>query len=75
MTSLHHIGESVCNLMLQIPLELVRYQFIAVYVLLLIWVLRLLRKAVTLPGGKGGWDSNLKVGACLAVGIQLIIYL
>jgi len=74
MTPLHHIGEFVRNLMLLVPLPAVRILFIAVYVLLLLWVLSLPREAVTPPDGKGGWDSNLKVGAGIAIGIQLIVY-
>ncbi len=74
MTPLHYIGENVRSLLLQVPLPMVRVLFLAVPLLLLIWVLRLPREATTPAGGSGRWFENLKVGASIALVLQIIIY-
>ena len=74
MTPLHHIGQFVRDALLQIPLPVVRGVFIAIPLLVLVWVLRLPREATTPPDGTGRWDSNLKVGAAIALGLQIVIY-
>ncbi len=74
MTPLHAIGEVVRELLLQIPLSTVRVLFLAVPILLLVWVLRLPREATTPPDGTGRWDQNLKVWASVSLVIQIVIY-
>ena len=74
MTPLHSIGDFVRELLLQIPLSIVRVLFLAVPTVLLIWVLRLSHEATTPPNGTGRWDENLKVWAGLALAIQIVIY-
>lgn len=74
MTPLHYIGETVRSLLLQVPLPMVRVLFLAIPLLLLIWVLRLPRDATTPTDGSGRWFKNLKVGASIALVLQIIIY-
>ena len=74
MTPLHHIGQLVRDLLLQIPLPVVRALFLAVPILLLIWVLRLPREATTPPESEGRAGENLKYAAALALLIQIAIY-
>jgi len=74
VTPLHHIGNFVRDLFLQIPLPVARGLFIALPVLLLIWVLSLPREATTNKEGKGTWDENLKLGATIALVLQILIY-
>lgn len=74
MTPLHHFGEAVRNLMLLIPLPAVRGLFLLTLVVLLIWVLRLPTAAVTPPGGAKRWDENLKIGAAVALLLQIAVY-
>ena len=74
MTPLHQIGNLVRDLLLQIPLPVVRGMILAVPIVLLIWVLRLPREATTPPESTGRAGENLKYGAALALLIQIAIY-
>lgn len=74
MTPLHHIGEAVRTLMLAIPLSAVRGLFLFTLIALLIWVLRLPREATTPEGGPRRWDENLKLGAAVALLLQIAVY-
>ncbi len=74
MTPLHHFGEFLRDSLQAIPLISVRVLFVASLVALLIWVLRLPRSATTPPGGARRWDENLKIGASIALMIQILIY-
>jgi hypothetical protein len=73
MTPLHHVGDAVRDALASLPLGLVRVLFLALPVLVLVWVLRLPAEQANLPGGR--WDTNLKVGAAIALLIQIGIYL
>ncbi len=80
MTPLHHFGNFVRESVELIPLSWVRIVFVAIPVLILIWVL-MLPKSETTPGDEipgedrpVRWDENLKIGASLALGFQIIIY-
>jgi hypothetical protein len=74
MTPLHHLGDFLREWFASIPLAVVRGIFIAVPVVLLIWVLLLPRHVTTPPGGPQRWDANLKIWAALALVIQIILY-
>ncbi len=74
MTPLHHFGDLVRGGMLAIPLPWVRGLFVLTLVAVLVWVLLLPRSETTPVGGVKRWDENLKYGAALALGIQIIIY-
>jgi hypothetical protein len=74
VTPLHQFGEFLRQSLLTIPLPLVRVLFVASLVALLVWVLRLPPSATTPPGGARRWDENLKVGAGVALVIQILIY-
>ena len=74
MTPLHTIGDFVRELMLRIPLSAVRVLFVALPVVLLVWVLTLPREETTAPDGTGRWDGNLKIGAAIALIAQIAIY-
>ncbi len=74
MTPLHQFGEFVRQSLQTVPLSLVRILFVASLVALLYWVLRLPRAATTPPGGAKRWDENLKIGATIAIAIQILIY-
>lgn len=75
MTPLHYIGNAIRDLLLSIPMGAVRILFVGTLVSLLIWVLRLPRERTTPKGGAKRWDENLKLGATLAIAIQIVIYL
>ena len=49
MTPLHYFGDIIRNLMLAIPLPMVRVLFIATFVALLLWVWRLPRDMTSPP--------------------------
>ncbi len=74
MTVLHEIGGFVRELFLAIPLSVVRVLFVAVPVLLLLWVIRLPRERTISPDGEGLWSENLKYGAAAALLVQIVIY-
>jgi hypothetical protein len=71
MTPLHGIGDFLRDLLMQVPLGVVRGMFLAVFVLLLLWVIRLPREAVINPERT---TQNLKPWAVLALIVQIIIY-
>ena len=76
LTILHRIGESLRELMIAIPMPVVRAVFVGLLIALLIWVLRLPRERVRPPEGvHAGWSSNLKLWAAIALAIQAMIYL
>jgi hypothetical protein len=74
MTPLHQIGEFLRQTFAMIPLGVVRLLFLGFLTLTLLWVLRLPKDQVTPPDGTGRWDENLKLGASIALVIQLIVY-
>jgi hypothetical protein len=71
MSPLHGIGDFLRELLMRVPLEVVRGMFVAVFIVLLIWVLRLPREEVTNPDRT---TQNLKPWAALALIVQLLIY-
>ena len=75
MTPLHHIGDFLRQCLQLIPLSAVRILFVGTLIILLIWVLRLPRAATTPVGGAKRWDENLKLGASIALLIQIVIYI
>ncbi|MCZ6674928.1 MAG: hypothetical protein O7C75_18515 [Verrucomicrobia bacterium] len=76
MTPLHHIGDFFRQLVLAVPLPLARAIFVLVLVVLLIWIIRLPSERVRPPSNdQGGWASNLKLWAAIAIVLQILIYL
>lgn len=74
MSPLHYVGETVRGLLELVPLWGVRCLFVGSLIAVLVWVLRLPASETTPPGGAKRWDENLKVGATLALVLQIIIY-
>lgn len=74
MTVLHRFGDFIRAALLAIPLPMVRVVFVGTLLALLVWVLLLPRSVTTPPNGSGRWDENLKLGATLALLIQIVIY-
>ena len=74
MTVLHYVGDFVRALMMAVPLAVARGLFIALPVILIIWVLTLPRHATTPPDGPPRLGNNLKLWAVLALLIQVFIY-
>jgi hypothetical protein len=74
MTPLHWLGQEVQQLAVSVPLPVVRAMFIAVPMVLLVWVLRLPREQTAAADGTGRLDENLKLWASLALIVQIIIY-
>lgn len=74
MSPLHFVGEALRTALSQVPLGLVRAVFVAIPLLLMVWVLRLPSSQTTPPDGRGRWDSDLKLWAWLALGLQVLVY-
>ena len=75
MTILHQIGLGLRQLFQLAPMPLVRGLFVGTLIAVLIWVLRLPAERTQPPGGARRWDENLKIGAAVALLIQIAIYL
>ncbi|GIX04002.1 MAG: hypothetical protein KatS3mg113_1008 [Planctomycetaceae bacterium] len=74
MGVLHGLGDYLRITLQQVPLGIVRWLFVAVPLVLMIWILRLPTE-ITLPErSTGRWDENLKLWAWLALAIQVVIY-
>ncbi len=74
MTILHTLGDGLRAYLLLVPQGVVRILFLSLPVLLLIWVLRLPRERVLSSQGGDRWDADLRLGAGLALGIQILVY-
>lgn len=74
MSPLHHLGDFLRELLLQIPLGLARALFILLMAGLLVWVLTLPRHQVAPPARKVRITENLKVWAATSLLIQIVIY-
>ena len=74
MTPLHWIGNSIRDLLLPLPLWAVRVVFVAVPVLLLVWVLRLPRELTVSPEHPDSQWRNLRWWASAALAVQIVIY-
>jgi hypothetical protein len=74
MTLLHQFGELLRTTMQAVPLVAVRCLFVGTLLALLIWVWRLPNEVTSPPGGAKRWDENLKLGAALALLIQIVVY-
>ena len=75
MTPLHHFGTMIRELLQSIPLPVVRAVFVGSLLLVLVWVVRLPRSAVTTQDGPQHRSANLKPAAVVALLIQVVIYL
>ena len=73
MTPLHLVGEWLREALAMVPLTAVRALFVAVPLVVLVWVLALPRAATTDPA-TSSWAGNLKMWAALALVIQVLIY-
>jgi len=74
MSPLHYVGTWLRDMLALIPLNVVRVLFVALPVLLGVWVLRLPRAATTPDNLKSRPLENLKIWACVALLIQVLIY-
>jgi hypothetical protein len=74
MSPLHSVGQLLRELLAQIPLSVVRVVFVAIPLVLMIWVLRLPTERTTPADGRRSWDVDLRVWAWLALGVQVVIY-
>uniref|UniRef100_A0A7C2JYN2 Uncharacterized protein n=1 Tax=Schlesneria paludicola TaxID=360056 RepID=A0A7C2JYN2_9PLAN len=74
MSVIHEVGDALRSLFALLPLPFVRAAFVAVPLVLMIWVLRLPNAATTPPGRASRWDENLKLWAWLALAMQVVIY-
>lgn len=73
-TPLHAIGDFFRELLSRVPLTTVRALFVAIPLVLLVWVLRLPKKTTTPEQPTGRFGENLKYGAALALVLQILIY-
>ncbi|MBX3438934.1 MAG: hypothetical protein KF861_15695 [Planctomycetaceae bacterium] len=73
-TPLHALGEALRDALLAVPMPVVRGLFLALFAGLLIWVWTLPRAVTTDPDAAGHGGANLKIGATIALVLQLLIY-
>jgi hypothetical protein len=75
MTPLHHAGDFLRSLLMQVPLGVVRAVFVLLLAGLLVWVLTLPRTQTTRSKPAVRLTENLKFWAAAALVIQIVIYL
>lgn len=75
MTPLHIFGDYLRDLLLLIPLSWARVLFVGTLLAIWIWILLLPKEQTQPEAGARRWDENLKIGASLALGFQVLIYL
>ena len=73
MTPLHYVGDWLRNTLLLVPLSAVRVLFVALPIVLILWVISLPRASTT-PGADSRAFENLKLWAVIALLLQVIIY-
>ncbi|MDA0835461.1 MAG: hypothetical protein O2955_13515 [Planctomycetota bacterium] len=74
MTPVHQLGLWLREFMMQIPLPIVRGLFIAVPVVIMVWVWTLPRGETEPTDHPARWDEKLKWIATAALGAQIVIY-
>lgn len=74
MTILHQIGDALRDALSSLPLGVVRGLFIALPLAVLIWVMSLPRSETVAENAAPRGGANLKWGAALALGLQILIY-
>lgn len=74
MSPLHQLGESIRQLLLQVPLGVARALFILLIAALLVWVLTLPKAQTMPPNREPRLTENLKFWAALSLLIQMVIY-
>lgn len=73
MTPLHQLGDLLREALAAVPMGLAQALFLALPLIVLIWVLRLPREETTPPEARSSL-ANLKLWAALALVIQVVIY-
>jgi hypothetical protein len=74
MNPLQYVGHQLRELFLLIPMWVVQGLFIAVPLLLMIWIIRQPEAAATPPGHSHRWDEDLRVWAWVALALQVVLY-
>ncbi|OYW22915.1 MAG: hypothetical protein B7Z55_04080 [Planctomycetales bacterium 12-60-4] len=74
MNPLHDIGDALRSLFLAIPLSAVRVAFVAIPLILMVWVLRLPSSETVPAGREHRWDEDLRAWAWVALALQVLIY-
>lgn len=74
MSPLHMVGDGLRSLFGAIPLGAVRVVFVAIPLLLMVWVLRLPSSATVPPGREHRWEEDLHIWAWFALAAQVLVY-
>jgi len=74
VTFLHWIGDTLRQLLEQVPLSVARWLMIGVFLLLMFWVVQLPSSAATPSERQSKWHEDLRIWAWLALMIQVVIY-
>jgi len=74
MSLLHQIGDFLRNELSLVPLIYIRGLFIAILMILLLWVLKLPNTETTPPDAKATWANNLKTWTVIALLLQIFMY-
>ena len=74
MTFLHWIGDTLRELLDQVPLTVARWLMIGVFLVLMFWVVQLPSSAATPIGRQAKWYEDLRIWAWLALMTQVVIY-
>lgn len=75
MSPFHHLGEFLRGLFLNVPMAGVRVLFLAVFVVVAVWVWRLPAPERQRSATGDRWFEDLRIWALLALSVQFLIYL
>ena len=74
MTFLHWIGNTLRDQLDQVSLSAARWSFIAVFLLLMFWVVQLPSSQTMPDHHQSKWYQDLRIWAWLALIFQVVIY-
>lgn len=74
MTFFHSIGNALRDQLAEVSLSAARWSFIAVFLLLMFWIVQLPSSQTTPRHGQSKWYEDLRVWAWVALIFQVVIY-
>ena len=74
MTFFHSIGDVLRSQLERVPLSVAKWLMIALFLILLFWVIQVPSRKATPAGRQSLWYEDLRIWAWLTLMIQVVIY-